>query len=646
MLSTRALSSSPRHLRSRSCSSEFVEEVADATGESVARRFGYAYVDSFGTVSPAGPAPYLDCVAAPAGPATDAARRLGWLADAEDKAMSWIIANQLPEYLAEVQPRRLAELTKARDLVTKRLSAETERLLLDAAVASEKEQKGEKPKESSDSLNRKAVELDSRLRKRLALLDQQQLMSTKPPHIVTAALVLPIGMLEGEIPASAPIHAKETKESNAAASTSSWHASENSVASLSSRPSTTPASTSCRPTPRATPTGSRSRHASRAPKDFFVTHNEVMTGKNAVPRYRLALVKVDPRGAAVRRGPLPRRPVRDHRPRRLRGHRHPRRLGQDLGEGRIAVLMLAGPTNHSRSTQASGPRVSSCTHHAPHQRRGSPVISGTEGRGTSAQAQADRGGSAAGGDQPGVRAGEVDPPRLTRRPCTCGGRGGRWRLLAPCCLRSSWTTRRRSRSEFPTEEVQRQERERLHELIERLVVWENARDEKLLAEARAEILEVDRRQPAADPRPVRRRRHDSAGGAAAGPRGARLRPQPGGRADQQGADRDPAEVPDQPPVFPGLADSEIRDWRGAEGLAADVRAYGEWMRDEAEERIGHLYPNATLADGSAATAYRLDLGADGRCPEPGMRHRDAAGPLMVARQEEGQGGLRRSDGRG
>lgn len=32
-------------------------------------------------------------------------------------------------------------------------------------------------------------------------------------------------------------------------------------------------------------------------KDFFVTHNEVMTGKNAVPLYRLALVRVDPRGS-------------------------------------------------------------------------------------------------------------------------------------------------------------------------------------------------------------------------------------------------------------------------------------------------------------------------------------------------------------
>ena len=143
---------------------------------------------------------------------TEAARKLPWLADAEDRAMSWIITNQLPDYLAEVQPRRSAELAKARSLVVKRLEGERDRLLLDAAIAAEKERAGEKPKESAESLNRKAVELDIRLRQRLELLDQQALMSTKPPHIVTAALVLPIGMLEGELPASAPIHAKETKE--------------------------------------------------------------------------------------------------------------------------------------------------------------------------------------------------------------------------------------------------------------------------------------------------------------------------------------------------------------------------------------------------------------------------------------------------
>ncbi|MBT5319456.1 MAG: DUF1156 domain-containing protein, partial [Chloroflexi bacterium] len=34
-------------------------------------------------------------------------------------------------------------------------------------------------------------------------------------------------------------------------------------------------------------------------------------------------------------------------------------------------------------------------------------------------------------------------------------------------------------------------------------------------------------------------------------------------------------------------------WERAQGLAADVEAYGQWMRDEAERRIGHLYPDAT-----------------------------------------------------
>lgn len=273
-----------------------VEEVADATSESVSRRFGYAFVDSFGTVTPAGPAPYLDCVAAPDSPVTDAARTLPWLADAEDKATSWIIANQLPEYLAEVQPWRLAELSRARDLVTKRLEGERDRLLLDAAIASEKEQAGVKPKETSESLNRKAVELDVRLRKRLELLDQQQLMSTKPPRIVTAALVLPVGMLEGDLPANAPMHAKETKEVERRGvdlvMARERELGRRPVEQAFNNPGFDILSTDANGDTYRIEVKARIDGAT----DFFITHNEVMTGKNAVPRYRLALVRVDPRG--------------------------------------------------------------------------------------------------------------------------------------------------------------------------------------------------------------------------------------------------------------------------------------------------------------------------------------------------------------
>lgn len=274
------------------------EEVADATGSSVARRFGYAFVDHYGTVTPAGPAPYLDCVAAPEVPAVKAARSLPWLADAEDKAASWIISHQLPEYLAEVQPQRAAELHKTRELVTKRLQSETERLLLDAAVAAEKEQAGDKAKESSESLNRKAIELDHRLRQRLELLDQQALMSTKPPFILTAALVLPIGMIDdADLPATAPMHAKETKEVERRGVdlvlTCEQRAGRQPVEQAFNNKGFDILSTA--------PNGDTYRIEVKAridgAKDFFVTHNEVMTGKNAVPRYRLALVRVDPRGA-------------------------------------------------------------------------------------------------------------------------------------------------------------------------------------------------------------------------------------------------------------------------------------------------------------------------------------------------------------
>ncbi|WP_208722095.1 helicase-related protein [Rhodococcus qingshengii] len=274
------------------------EEVADATGSSVARRFGYAFADQYGTVTPAGPAPYLDCMAAPDVPAVTTARSLPWLAEAEDKAASWIISHQLPEYLAEVQPQRAAELHKTRELVTKRLQSETERLLLDAAVAAEKEQAGDKAKESSESLNRKAVELDHRLRQRLELLDQQALMSTKPPLILTAALVLPVGMIEeADLPATAPIHAKETKEVE--------RRGVDLVLACERRVGRQPVEQAFNNKGfdilSTSPHGDTYRVEVKAriagAKDFFVTHNEVMTGKNAVPRYRLALVRVDPRGA-------------------------------------------------------------------------------------------------------------------------------------------------------------------------------------------------------------------------------------------------------------------------------------------------------------------------------------------------------------
>jgi len=55
----------------------------------------------------------------------------------------------------------------------------------------------------------------------------------------------------------------------------------------------------------------------------------------------------------------------------------------------------------------------------------------------------------------------------------------------------------------------------------------------------------------------------------------------------------------KPPVNPEWqklpeAQKHLRTWTGAQGLAEDVRYYGKWMRDEAEKRIGHLYPKIEI----------------------------------------------------
>lgn len=54
----------------------------------------------------------------------------------------------------------------------------------------------------------------------------------------------------------------------------------------------------------------------------------------------------------------------------------------------------------------------------------------------------------------------------------------------------------------------------------------------------------------------------------------------------------PPKFAGKPPVNPKSDKKMV--WNGAEGLAEDVRYYGKWMRDEAEKRIGHLYPKVKI----------------------------------------------------
>ena len=71
----------------------------------------------------------------------------------------------------------------------------------------------------------------------------------------------------------------------------------------------------------------------------------------------------------------------------------------------------------------------------------------------------------------------------------------------------------------------------------------------------------------------------------------------------------PPKFANRPPVGPRPDGQPEKDkltpWKGAAGLAEDVRRYGAWMRDEAFKRIGHLYPPVEVT--AAMAADRQDL---------------------------------------
>lgn len=171
------------------------------------------------------------------------------------------------------------------------------------------------------------------------------------------------------------------------------------------------------------------------------------------------------------------------------------------------------------------------------------------------------------------------------------------------------------------------ERERLFKIIEDLVRWENTNHEEVLERARTEIrrswretCELNKNHPQAaalfNPDQLPGFHDPFAGGGAIPLEAQRL------GLESHASDLNPVAVTinkamiEIPPRFAGCAPvgprlahdrqaDHAQDWRGARGLAEDVRRYGAWMRAQAEQRIGHLYPKITVS--AAMVAERPDL---------------------------------------
>jgi len=172
------------------------------------------------------------------------------------------------------------------------------------------------------------------------------------------------------------------------------------------------------------------------------------------------------------------------------------------------------------------------------------------------------------------------------------------------------------------------ERKRLFKIIEDLVLWESTTNEELLERARAEIrrswrevCELNKDHPQAaelfNPDKLPALHDPFAGGGAIPLEAQRL------GLEAYASDLNPVavlinkamiEIPPKfagrPPVHPSdnsqfSTINSQRDWPGATGLAEDVRYYGTWMREEAQKRIGHLYPPVEIT--SEMAKERPDL---------------------------------------
>ena len=168
---------------------------------------------------------------------------------------------------------------------------------------------------------------------------------------------------------------------------------------------------------------------------------------------------------------------------------------------------------------------------------------------------------------------------------------------------------------FPTEEKQKEERERIFKIIEELIIWENSNNPEVLNKAQTEIArsisrDLGEKMPIGS-EAIRKYITENAppfldpfcGGGSIPLEAQRL------GLESHGSDLNPVavlitkamiEIPPKfagkPPVNPESHAQKTTDgkWSGVNGLAVDVRYYGNWMRDEAEKRIGHLYPKIKI----------------------------------------------------
>jgi hypothetical protein len=170
----------------------------DGGRHAVSRRLQFVEIASDGAINPAGYAPYLDYR-----PPTGAERAVlatvpenaGLRSDLEQQALEYAITHLVPEHIAEVRQRTETRVTKTLVAVQERLTKEVIYWNNQAVKYRAQEQAGKTPRMNAAVAERRADELQDRLRRRVEELEQERKLAPQPPVIAGGALIVPAGLL-------------------------------------------------------------------------------------------------------------------------------------------------------------------------------------------------------------------------------------------------------------------------------------------------------------------------------------------------------------------------------------------------------------------------------------------------------------------
>ena len=276
------------------------------TGEPrvISQRLQFIYLKEDGSAVDGGSAPYLDCrpVTAEERSAVAEVFAAPWLSQrVEDRALAYAIASLVPDHLAEVKRRRIAEIDKVEREVRARLTREINYWDARAARLREEERAGKEQRINAVNAEATAQRMLDRLHKRQGELDRERQISALPPVLKGAALVIPRGLLQslaertesGGVPGFAEDPAARAAVERLAMDAVMAH--ERSLGNLARDVSAEKKGWDVES--RDTRTGHlrfievKGRHADA--RDVIITKNEILASLNAPDAFHLALVTVE-----------------------------------------------------------------------------------------------------------------------------------------------------------------------------------------------------------------------------------------------------------------------------------------------------------------------------------------------------------------